>query len=1097
MSLMRYVGIAVEAAIALVAIIILHGSAVTAIDRGVFENLPHTQNVILEFDPDIDLPEGLYIRETEQPRLDVKGYAAARSLVELFVNDVSQGLVRVDESATFRRSVPLRPGLNRIAAELRTGQDDGAFWENSAELRIDRTVSPDVLPAAIFSRRSTTEGLVELVGVTMPNARLWHCEIGEDQDTLVTIASNDLGLFSLETPAGQKFLHLRLQDRADFSLVADSVIDDETIGCNRDPFHQVQTHVPEHKDGHLTRILDITVFEESVRVRATVRMAAGSSLEGWAREGLIGPREFVSHFFLLQLVEQGRPVRLTEARIQVNSLRRLPFVTLRTDFTFPSARFSLGGEQDDRHLPLLMDLPGDIVRIHVPSDSPLQYSVDPTDQDDSEGRSSLTWDSAVAQSSQFTVDLAPNERLAEERGRQEARARLNAQTQQRSPIDAIEQLRNLLPPLVNRLGFWLIAATPFIWFLAILRVQREGFPDLAALHAMAVGFLVLHASYILVWFLDFDLYALAAPVLALAKDRRIPDSVREIHYLVATPFPALLLGAAVLFLRLDQLTGQGGSALAAQPRRWGAARFLVMWPLAVVVVALILAAPLMLARFWPDWAYATATPFVLAVGAAMVGWLPVYWLLRTVFRRPVPLSLALLASLSLLVVPAVPALAQFGIGIMRGVALNHDYSPFLLPSNLYRPLWVVVCIALGIAVLYPLANRIIAISNWTPLPRWSKQRRHLVGAALLIAAVLPIKFFFGDPVNVWTLVDLFRNLTQLLPVVLLVGVYLFLTRANPADSFKLTKSEVAVGAMLFAFYLCGGRTNLLLIPIPMILGYYLYCEFLLVRQQGQTAAPKAADALDRLVALKHAEQLEHSFSDSAAKKYASGELDRDSYETGLSAARDRVEAAKAALPGETEDDVRRQIFAFGPGSGPRENAWLAVKFSVPLVVAFQIGALDRVLQRPIDTFPLLETITSLSVSVGYWVLMAFMFGHFYHLVRGRDGPSKGFAFAVALILPALVVVILNQQPILGLGAGERVLRIALFVFALAIAFDARTVRQSGLQLRHLVMIYGIAPTLTYASSLAALGGLSLGPLVKTIGCWILMVLGVDACGTAP
>ena len=163
------------------------------------------------------------------------------------------------------------------------------------------------------------------------------------------------------------------------------------------------------------------------------------------------------------------------------------------------------------------------------------------------------------------------------------------------------------------------------------------------------------------------------------------------------------------------------------------------------------------------------------------------------------------------------------------------------------------------------------------------------------------------------------------------------------------------------------------------------------------------------------------------------------------------------------------------------------------MVLFQIAALDRVLQGEIRAFPLLEPLTPLVQSIGYWVVMAFVFGYFYHLVRGHDNANKGWAFAVALVLPALTVVVLNQQPILGLGAGERVLSIALFVFFLAIAFDVRTVKQAGFELRHLVLIYGVAPTLTYASSLAALGGLSLGPVTKTAGCWLLYVLGIDVC----
>ncbi len=212
----------------------------------------------------------------------------------------------------------------------------------------------------------------------------------------------------------------------------------------------------------------------------------------------------------------------------------------------------------------------------------------------------------------------------------------------------------------------------------------------------------------------------------------------------------------------------------------------------------------------------------------------------------------------------------------------------------------------------------------------------------------------------------------------------------------------------------------------------------------------------------------------------------------MATARDRVQFALQVL-GIAERDARRRTFAAGPGTGPMDNALTAVRYSVPLIILFSVWSLDLALESNVVSFPILESLTPLVRSVGYWALLAFVFGYFYQALRRIDGPAKGWAFAFALAVPPLAVIVLNQQPILGLTTGDRILRIALFVSALALTFDARIVLREGFPLRNLVLVYGVAPSFAFASSLAALGGISLGPLIKVAGRWVLQTLGFQVC----
>ena len=470
-------------------------------------------------------------------------------------------------------------------------------------------------------------------------------------------------------------------------------------------------------------------------------------------------------------------------------------------------------------------------------------------------------------------------------------------------------------------------------------------------------------------------------------------------------------------------------------RGWRATRWLLLWPLTLISIWVAVAAPVILPQIQMLAGVANAIPQALVAMAAalLVGWLSVYWLLRTAFRRPIPKRIALLASW-LLLVPLLPELLQSATNALRGLVLQQGYSPYLLPQHLDSLVWLVLIVAGGSVVLRTLIIRtldvggpgraVVAPSN--RLPGWV--------AAVLILAALPIHAKLDQPVDLTVFENFFYDIAYLAPVFLPVAVAAFLASVNPEGAFALEPEEITVGAILFGFFLCGSTTNLLLVPIPMLLGFFLFTRQLIRVPTAVLESPCASSdrqaVLGKLIALREAQRLVRLYRDSAEKKYAEGSLSRDDYEKGIGIAEGRVAAARNALEID-EGDARRRTFSLGPGSGAGDNARRAMLYSVPLTIIFLLPQFDEAFRRSGGTFPIIEALSPLMRAATHWLVAAFLFGYFYHAIKGRDAVAKGVAFSIALILPALVV--------------------------------------------------------------ATLAGVSFEPIAKGTGCWLLHFFGVNVC----
>ena len=1094
-----------ELAVAAALLIILHGAAARGIEQLLQEFKRFDTSVVLSIQDrenfkacgrDEILDEHDCARTTRD-LAHVGGVAPPGREVNLLVGGMLWGRYRADGAGHFAATIPLREDVNSISAEV-IGPADR--YRSDRQSRIYLLRSSDARPSAltIVSQQRRGTG-TQTTGFTASNVfSILQCVPSHRGFRNHRVRVDMIGGFQVFAPGrGKVYLHFEGSDDL-HGLLSGRRYE----ACDPDYFQRFDLATDDVPAILMRRRLDVRAEERKlVAIRASVQLPPGTALEQWARQRLLSPAQLLEALFGVQAdyayyANDPREDQAGDPPVTVEEDGAS--VTLRAQISIPATNFEINPVEQGRQseLPPFMSLPGDRLQIHAASLARVEFTVPPTSRENVEGAARFRWTEPLSSARPLRVVLQGEQPGGDG---SEAEAALKQQPRQNSPIPALNRLRDSLPDNLSAVGFQLVKAVPFIWFLIVFRRRgRLISPDRAeTLRLFVIGLLLLHMSYALVWFIQFDFYGWSKTLFVVPDDSaaaRLNDAVR---WLVPGVFPVLLLGVVYLYERIDLLAGRSipKDANGDGPVWWFVRRF-ILWTIAPAIIVLLPFALNMYGEALPEgWGRYPYTPLatVLLATVVLFGWLTIYWFLRRLFGRRIPLRTAIATSLVLLFVPSIPALADKGYGLAQQYVMARNHNPFYWDISPAAYAWGVICIAAGMLLLYRLGQRSLAVMEWERDPV-SRPWWHIPSMLVfLFVAAFPISVFYLHPANQWTFVDLYRQVEPYLPVLLLLAIYQFMRFENPRSRFWITPGEYGMGALLFSFYLCGGSANLLSIPLPLMLGYYLYRRHLFTRPRGPREFRRFdLSALDLLATLKDAQNLERVYRKGAEKKYSEGELSREDFEKGLALAESRVAAAKAALPCD-EDEVRRRAFSIGPGAGPHGNALLALLYSLPLMLLFQVSALDQALTRTTQSFPLLEAPQPVIRWIAYWAVLAFFFGYFFHMLRGRDGRMKGVSLVGAIVLCTLVALALDETPIIGVTSGERILRIALFVFTLAFMFDLQVVRRAGLRLKHLVLIYGGIPALAFGSSLAALGGLSLGPVLKISGCWLLHVMGIDAC----
>lgn len=1084
----RWLGVAVEIVAAGFLIVFLHGGALVDV-HSLFANLnPIEGNLFLQLPASADGSQGA----VRSALTDVEVFAPARSRVLLYVNEIPfQSFDMSQGGAETVPSVPIRYGPNIIVGRL-APPDGGDLFQ----LNVSGGELPPPAQPVLLARSSDASGDF-LYGLANPAWPLATCF----QSRKVFKHPDVLGGFIQQVDPG-KPAELLSEEPTPEAAVADA----PDRPCRAaDGFKSYDVAMTTGatvttREPVFRRSLSLEVGQSSTLVDARVRLPAGTIVARWAEERKLGAIEFVRYFLGLDMVGlDPRDLFGPDYTEPVNDrllVQRLDSATdeISARFTVSASRFMINGP-DPVQFPKLMSLVGDDLTLVTPVSAPIAYDLPPAEESKASGGAmrKLHWSRPFMAPQTLSVEIGPK---GESSNTDSARQKASAQAAQRSPLGAVDVLRGILPKKVSTVGFWALLALPLIWFLYLLRKYApDGSPEaVRGVRIYVMGLLVLELSFMA--YLLIDLHFVGKLTRLLAELNGVSTGALP-SGILPNSFPPLFVSAILIFVLLEPITARPSPMSAHVSWGWRATRWLLLWPLTLIAACAAVAAPVLMPNIPMLSGVITQVPqgLVAASQALLVGWLPVYWLLRTAFRRPIPLRIAFFASW-LLLVPLLPELLQFAVNALRGFVLEQGYSPYLLPQHLDSLLWLVLIAAGGSVLLRTLLIRTLDVVRPGRAPATPSSRLPGWIAAVLILAALPIHSKLDRTIDLTALENFFYDIAYLAPVFLPLAVAAFLSLVNPQGAFALKPQEIAAGGILFGFFLCGSTTNLLLVPIPLLLGFFLFTRQLIrppaAVLESTPASPDRQVVLGQLIALKEAQRLARLYQDTAEKKYAEGSLSRDDYEKGVAIAEDRVNAARKALVID-EGEARRRTFSLGPGSGAADNAQRAMLYGVPLTIIFLLPQFDEAFRRSGGTFPIIESLSPLMLAAAHWLVAAFLFGYFYHDIRGRDAVAKGAAFAVALVLPALVAATLNDLPILGQATGENILRAVLFVFYLAIAFDLRTLTGAGFELRDLILIYGGIPTIAYASWLATLAGVSLEPIAKGTGCWLLHFFGVNVC----
>jgi len=224
------------------------------------------------------------------------------------------------------------------------------------------------------------------------------------------------------------------------------------------------------------------------------------------------------------------------------------------------------------------------------------------------------------------------------------------------------------------------------------------------------------------------------------------------------------------------------------------------------------------------------------------------------------------------------------------------------------------------------------------------------------------------------LTTLARHIDDLLPYLLALGCILFLRELNRPDVFGFPRKEtLRIGALLFAFFLAGRTTNLLFIPVPLLLGWWLFRYFAVRPENPSQPAADMVEQIRSFLNYRRSTPILNDLRSAVENKFRKAEISLADYKEKLSEVDALQHQLTGALPG-GEQQAEAQIFNYGPGSGPWQNAVMALRAGPVLALPFQFLSL---LQFQEDRGGSLR-----SFPVGrHYPVFAFILGYSFLLVR--------------------------------------------------------------------------------------------------------------------
>lgn len=680
----------------------------------------------------------------------------------------------------------------------------------------------------------------------------------------------------------------------------------------------------------------------------------------------------------------------------------------------------------------------------------------------------------------------------------------------------------------------LITAIPFLWLLWLIerspQTRRHGFHR--KLYAASLTFLVFHLSVLCIPLLTVS-YGFWDYAFARTGSRDYDTALDILGRLLDVP-PFMVIGAMLLlhttyrmFLSRRTLPGPAAGEAPVQPRRlrrmlatlwkgWSGLSHLsaVLLPLLLLVACVFyvedgpfaseiwriisrLVGPAVLIPT-PDSfnlthsdqsEYTRPIAFLLLVLVSVLTFsglvLSFRWLLRLMLGRPLHLRLVGAAVTAMVMLPWLPFAGYWAAAQAGEYALAMTGMPITLnPAATYAWIWRAIVLAMGATVLWWLTVITMEIMPLLPVRRFLRSDHAWLILVPFLLLALPAQSLPGaqvwGPLGLDALQSMASGIDALLPYALLLGLVMLLRRYSPPHNRSLPPGAVEVGALLFTFYvtyLTGRADNLLLLPVPLLLGYLLF-KYVLLAPSGADLPLTSAERsglIQALLSYKQARRWVSTQQRTLEKKFSGGDKPlnefRQEYEEGQKYLQEA--AASVKLDPLTAEKV---IFNYGPEVTPWRNARMAVLYGFFLSILFQKTTLEQLLRgESLGPFPLLELTRVLLGSCCTWLLLAFVFGHFFAFIRGHNGLTKALYYSGALIVPTIPLAVLGQSrtiafgiPLLGSDDVVQMVQVMAFVLLLALlAFDLRTLEKSRYTWRDLLTVHGLTTAATYVVSIAA------------------------------
>ncbi len=1057
--------------------------------------------------------------EVDHSPIDLAGYGPSEQEVVLKVNAVDKKKKSSSDGRLEFKGIPLRRGVNKLQAfplenETYSTRLEAQEPAQSIYFNPPQPLAPRLLRMIAFTRDS-----VALIGAADPATKVFWRNVAKAESYEVRVDALGFFKYVAHNKSAEAFrvtLWARPQrSRAQAAiLTGDSVVIAPRFAA--DSLH-----------GPFNRRVTITLrAQNKFTLAAEATISPQMQLYSWVEHELITAEEILRLFFGIELstfaikptaqapFQQNLPEILEDNRLRL---------TLAGDIPEPGliASFTKSGALND--VPLA--LPEDEIRLIVPGVALTKIN-QPASRvlNQADSAQTFLWRhkpnkrrdddnilfKALYDSTQSPAALLARRAPADSgKGPSAATAPKRPQASPNHFFRQLQKLESVMPYKLRDFLHALLNAMPFVWLLWILSQQgqkpRHGYR--AILYAATLTFLIYHVTLLCLPLFSTS-FRFLDPFLANLVEIIPSQIMRETVKNLGIVYPFMTIGMVLLFrLIYSALLQHQTPRLVRSRRAKHVFRWLFFWP-AALLLPLTLLLGLVLVRkdaAAPMGAQALVQNYLVIalifVGLGLVFcWFFLYWLLTFGLGMKIQKRIVIRVSWAMLALPLLPLVVEAIAAFLRySIVTEWKIYPFFLPTQVDSFLWFIIIVWAGTALFKQFMELTIRLTRnaygfallHSPAAQW-------VLFLVFVLCSLPMNYVGGTvegrTVSIYDLNALAIGIANLLPYALLLGLVIYLRNLSRKDQFELGAEAIRAGTLLFAYYLIGRATSLVFAPIPILLGWFIFTRFVLVERVSLpaiVAGEEARSLVRRLLDFKTARESLYSLQKSLRKKYAQGDIDLDKLNANIAASQARVKETENALPKDTSE-VKRKIFGYGPEPNPAANAKIAVLYGMVFSIPFQAGKWLNIFENPeVVNYPLLSLLTKLLFSLSTWFLIAFVFGYFFHKIRGHDGFFKALVFTGGYLVATIPLRLINLDPILEQGFVVQAVQVLAYVLLLALlAFDLRRLQGLDYGWRELLEVHGFTKITAYGSSIvlatiASLSGRDLIPFVWNIFNWVL------------